>query len=160
MAIGTPRYLGTKAPRQKQNHCRKQDDDQRSKGQFFQEPLLRQVDLTHFVRMPLLRGIVVDVGLLLVRMIRRRWIVVIGMHMQPHTLDEHQGNSQVGYPDDFPQCFRLPTVHSTRMVLASRVRCNKPHAVEHGHTGQAAEPCCYRRQAIWPYRYCPTMSPN
>jgi len=101
MAIGTPRYLGTKASRQKQNHCRKQGDDQRSKGQFLQEPLLRQIDLPYFVRMPLLRGIVVDVGLLLVRMIRCHRIVVIGMHVQSHTLDEHQGDSQVGHPDDF-----------------------------------------------------------
>lgn len=112
MAIGTPRYLRNKASRQKQNHRRKQGDDQRSKGQFFQEPLLRQIDLTHFVRMPLLRGTVVDVGLLLVRMIRRRRIVVIGMHVQPHTLDEHQGDSQVGYPDDFLERGQLRSIHS------------------------------------------------
>lgn len=58
------------------------------------------------------QGTVVDVGLLLVCMVRRQRIVVIGMHVQSHTLDEHQGESQVGYPDDFLERGQLRSIHS------------------------------------------------
>ena len=86
------------------NHCRKQGDDQRSKGQFFQQPLLRQIDLSPLVRVSLIRSIVVEVYLLLMRMIRCRWIVIIDVHMQWCTLDKNDGRSQIDYPENFREC--------------------------------------------------------
>ncbi len=101
MAIEAPRYPGAKPSRQKQDHCRKQSDDHRSRRQFFQDSLLRQVDLTHLVRMFLSRNSVVDVAMFLMRMFRRGRLMIVSMRVQPRALDKHQGDSQVGYPEDF-----------------------------------------------------------
>ncbi|MBE95574.1 MAG: hypothetical protein CMG89_11280 [Marinobacter sp.] len=62
---------------------------------------MRQVDVTHFVRMFLARNTVVDVALFLMHMFRRGRLMIISMHMQSRALDEDQGGSQIRYPENF-----------------------------------------------------------
>ncbi|AKV98043.1 hypothetical protein ACP86_18875 [Marinobacter sp. CP1] len=62
---------------------------------------MRQVDVTHFVRMFLARSTVVDVALILMHMFRRGRLMIVGMHMQSRALDEDQGDSQIRYPENF-----------------------------------------------------------
>ena len=47
------------------------------------------------------RNSVVDVAMFLMRMFRRGRLMIVSMHVQPRALDKHQGDSQVGYPEDF-----------------------------------------------------------
>lgn len=70
-----------------------------------------KIDLSDLVRVMLPRANRVEVRLFLMGMIRSGRIVVISMHVQSHSLDEHQGDSQVGYPEDFLECIRLRSMH-------------------------------------------------
>ena len=47
------------------------------------------------------RNSVVDVAMFLMRMFRRGRLMIVSMRVQPRALDKHQGDSQVGYPEDF-----------------------------------------------------------
>ncbi len=60
--------------------------------------MLRQINFCHLVRMSCIQGFIVEVRLSVMTMIRRDGIMIIGMHMQSHALDKHQGDSQVKYP--------------------------------------------------------------
>lgn len=51
--------------------------------------------------MLLTRSTLVDVPMFLMCMFRRGRLMIVSMRVQPRALDKHQGDSQVGYPEDF-----------------------------------------------------------